>query len=245
MATESRWKLAQNYEKSYWQKTADRIASGTRDQFHWYEWKAKEMEKKLGNWLPVDRKQGARVLEIGGGPIGIVSFLGWGERFAIDPLEEFYRSNQVLSQLRKSEVNYRVGTGERLPFDDKSFSLVIIDNVIDHVRNAEAVMKDIHRVLADDGILYLAVNIHTSWGGLMHFILSKAGIDKGHPYTFTVNRIRSFIRKNGFTAISDTMNDYHEARAQDRQSASLKDRIKGYTGLSEFVYYSVAHKTGR
>ena len=243
MATDSRWKLAQNYEQSYWQKTADRIASGVNEQFHWYEWKTREMEKKLGDWFPASRRQDARVLEIGSGPIGIVSFLGWGERHAIDPLEDFYRTNQGLCELRKPEVNYRAGTGEQLPFDDNGFSLVVIDNVIDHVRRAEDVMKEIFRVLSGNGILYLAVNIHTSWGGVLHSVLSKAGIDKGHPYTFTLGRIRQFMKKNGFTVLSDTTGDYREAKDQDRRSSSIKDRIKGYTGLSEFVYYCVASKT--
>lgn len=73
-----------------------------------------------------------RALEIGSGPIGIVNFLEWGERYAIDPLEHFYRQRQSLIKLRKAGSTYLPGMGEHLPFGDASFSLVIIDNVIDH-----------------------------------------------------------------------------------------------------------------
>ena len=43
MVSRNRWRTAQEYEKSYWQKKADNIVSGSVEQLNWYEWKAQEM----------------------------------------------------------------------------------------------------------------------------------------------------------------------------------------------------------
>ena len=36
----------------------------------------------------------------------------------------------------------------------------------------------------------------------LHEILSKMRIDKGHPHTFTVNKIRQFLNGHGFGVIT-------------------------------------------
>ena len=243
MASLERWRSAQTYEQAYWQKRADRIADGSAHQMDWYGWKAAEMERRLAPHASAHPKQTAKILEIGSGPIGIVSFLKWGERYTLDPPENFYKSNAALCHLRDAGVHYGQGTGEQIPFDDGTFSLVILDNVLDHVHQASGVLEDIHRVLASDGILYLVVNVHPPWGGFLHTILSRLKIDRGHPYTFTVARIRAFIARHRFHIRANDYEDYLHARHKDRTSPSLKDKLKGYSGLSEFIYYSVSTKS--
>jgi SAM-dependent methyltransferase len=237
-----RWRKAQRYEQSYWQNKADKIASGSIEQLHWYEWKANEMERNIEEVGKIDTKQFNKVLEIGSGPIGIVSYCKWGERYTLDPLEDFYRSNHELSRLRDGSVHYCKGVGEELPFQNSWFSLVILDNVIDHVRNAEGVLEEAHRVLAPNGVLYLAVNIHTTWGYYLHRLLSKLNIDRGHPYSFNERIINCFIRKLHFDILYEKHDNYYSNREKDRKSDLLKERIKGYTGLSEFIYYAVCKK---
>lgn len=111
MVSLNRWYKAQEYEINFWKKVAEKIASNAASQLTWYEWKASEMEKRLASCLNEEKQKTAKVLEIGSGPIGIVSFLKWGERYTIDPLEDFYKSNPALSKLRDSAVNYCQGTG--------------------------------------------------------------------------------------------------------------------------------------
>ena len=234
-----RWLLAQDYEQAFWNEVANRIVSGASSQLSWYGWKASEMEKRLVGYFDDDRRKYAKVLEIGSGPIGLISFTSWGERYAIDPLEKFYRSNPVLTSLRDPTVCYGQGTGEQLPFRDSFFSLVILDNVLDHVQNATGVLKEIYRVLSRDGLMYLAINVHTEWGAFLHSGFSKMKIDKGHPYTFTLRSIRKFVNGHRFDILREEVDDYYQARERDRRSLSLKDKIKGYSGLSEFVYYAV------
>ena len=71
------------------------------------------MEKRLSLHLREDQKKEAKVLEIGSRPIGIVSFMKWGgEHYTIDPLEDFYKLNPVLSHLRNPAVHYGQGKGK-------------------------------------------------------------------------------------------------------------------------------------
>ncbi len=242
MISEKRWQEAQTYERSYWANVAERIASGSAGQLDWYSWKATQMRKRLVSALNKDIVPQSRVLEIGSGPIGIVSFLDCGQCYTIDPLEEYYRSDSALTALRNPKVVYGHGSGECLPFDAGFFSHVILDNVLDHVHQAGAVLDEICRILAPEGIFYLAVNIHTQWGAVLHRILSRLKIDRGHPYTFTDQSIRQFVEQHGFCVTGEFINEYEQAKRQDLASHSPKDRLKGYCGLSEFVYHAVCLK---
>lgn len=241
----TRWAKAQKYERKHWERLVQQIAEGSIKQLDWYKWKAKEMEKQLKVHLDQERKKSERILEIGSGPVGIISFLKYGERYAVDPLEDFYKTNAALCELRDSKVSYIKGTGECLPFDDDYFYLVIIDNVLDHVQNPRGVLDEIYRVLSSKGKLYLAVNVHTIWGGLLHSLLAWLKIDKGHPHTFTVGGIKGFIRERGFSILSEFNADYYDSRKRDRTSASFRDKMKGYSGLSDFIYSAVCVKRER
>jgi ubiquinone/menaquinone biosynthesis C-methylase UbiE len=242
MITQDRWRVAQEYERSFWQSQARQIASGAVGQMKWYSWKANLMEEHLSEFLRPQTKATAKVLEIGSGPVGIASFLSWGERYAVDPLEEFYRSEQALCQLRDKAVTYSKGSGEHLLFESNSFALVVLDNVLDHVHQASDVLHEISRVMRPDGLLYFAVNIHTAWGAFLHRILSRLKIDRGHPYTFTAPSICSFLTAHGFSVQKEFINDYGKAKEQDLKSTAVKDKVKAYLGLSEFIYYAVCSK---
>jgi SAM-dependent methyltransferase len=237
-----RWTKAQAYEKAYWQRLGDDIEAGVSGRLDWYAWRAEQLEKRLA---PLQLSNSGKVLEIGSGPIGIVNFLKWGERYAVDPLEQFYCTRPALVALRNPAVRYKAGTGEDVAFQDGSFTLVIIDNVLDHTYEPGRIMQQAARVLRPDGCLYLVVNVHTVWGAFLHTALAVLQIDKGHPYTFTSSRLRRFVAAHGFDIVSEQVEDYKAARLENRRSKGLTDRIKGYSGLSEFAHSMVCRKRRR
>ncbi|UCF67180.1 MAG: methyltransferase domain-containing protein [Acidobacteriota bacterium] len=180
------------------------------------------------------------ILEVGSGPVGIVSFLDGKRRVAVDPLCDYYSTESSLIAHRDPGVTYVNASGEELAFDAESFDLVILDNVIDHVRNHHRVMSRIHDLLMPKGILYFTVNLHPLWGSLIHRLLAVTAVDPGHPHTFTLEQVRKFLTEHNFESCHEEWEDYKERCECDRRSGSLKARIKGWTGLSAFLYTSVA-----
>lgn len=232
---------AQEHEQVFWQRSAEGIEEGTRGELDWYDWKAGRLEEHLAS-VPNPRPREGRVLEIGSGPIGIINSLEWGERFAIDPLEDFYRQQPSLIKLRKPGSTYLQGTGERLPFPDGWFSLVIIDNVIDHTHAPAAVLQEISRVLERSGHLYLSVNVHTRWGAVLHQLLADLHIDQRHPYTFTSQTLRRFLAQHRFMVLSEEIEDYQQVKRTSLRSPSVKDKIKACSGLTEFQHAMLCGK---
>lgn len=236
MVTLDRWNAAQAYEQSYWQSFGEQITEGRVDQMDWYNWRAEQLAEGLKR---IGRERlttgGARLIEVGCGPIGIASFFPASRRVAVDPLETFYASNAVLTQLRSPAVEYKQGTGEALPAGDGEFDLAIIENCIDHVRDVDAVMAELRRVLAPDGVLYLTVNCRTSLGYVVHRALSRLRIDAGHPHTFTTDRVSTMFARNGFRVLGFESDSYLDALKEDLKTAGVRPRMKAILGTSEFV----------
>jgi SAM-dependent methyltransferase len=233
---------AQEHEQVFWQRSAAEIEEGTRGELDWYDWRAGRLEAHLAS-VANRRPRDGRVLEIGSGPIGIINSLDWGDRFAIDPLEDFYRQKPSLIKLRKPGSTYLQGTGERLPFPDGSFSLVIIDNVIDHTHAPALVLQEISRVLEASGHLYLSVNVHTRWGAFLHQVLADLHIDQRHPYTFTSQTLRRFLSQHRFTVLAEEIEDYWQVKRESLRSPSVKEKVKALSGLSEFQHHVVCGRT--
>jgi len=183
------------------------------------------------------------VVEIGSGAVGMVAFLNAAKRYAIDPLCDYYTSKPELVEHRNPNVVYQTGKGEDLPYPDCSVDLVIIENVIDHVQNANQVMREIYRILKPNGILYLTVNLHPAWGAFLHRIIAALKIDRGHPYTFTISKIRQFLAGHQFKISHCEWESYKECRRKDYSSShAKKDKIKAIVGLSEFLFTAVSRK---
>jgi SAM-dependent methyltransferase len=240
--TRARWLKAQEYERRFWQRLGDGIAEGTENQLDWYKWRATQLESFLAEVTDSPMTTG-RVLEIGSGPIGIVNFLNWGERYAVDPLEPFYRQQPHLIRLRSADPIYLPGSGEHLPIADNSVALVIIDNVIDHTYSPGSILQEISRVLQPGGQLYVCVNVHTARGAVLHDLLALLRIDKGHPYTFTCRTLGRMLARHGFTIVFERVEDYEKVKAANRRSPRVTDQIKSYTGLSEFRHQVLCRKS--
>lgn len=57
-------------------------------------------------------------------------------------------------------ARFVAASGARLPFADGSFDAVVCNHVYEHVPDAAALMRDVHRVLRFDGVCYFAAG-HT------------------------------------------------------------------------------------
>lgn len=91
---------------------------------------------------------GMTVLDLGAGA-GIVpqmNFKGLAGRICgVDP-DPRVETNPYLDE-------GKVGFGERIPYPDQSFDIVFCDNVMEHLDNPDAVLREIRRVLKPGGSL--------------------------------------------------------------------------------------------
>jgi len=244
MASPARWQRAQRYERGYWESLATRIAAGSASQLDWYRWRADQLVLRLRSLGLGSLAEGrARVIEVGCGPVGVVGFLPAAERVAVDPLEPYYVTNATLTALREPTVAYRGGSAEALPCESGHFDLAIIENCIDHVRDAGAAMRELRRALHSTGTLYLTVNCRTPWGFVVHRALSNLRLDPGQPHSFTPPRLQRLLRDHGFTPLQFETETREEARRVQFDASALRASVKALLGVSEFAVTVVAQQT--
>lgn len=136
--------------------------------------KADRVRRLLGDVrrLPTD----ARVLEVGSGAHGLIFSFGAERAVGVDPLAANYAS---LFPAWQRTVPTVAASGEQLPFPNASFDVVLCDNVVDHAAHPEAIVAEIARVLAPEGLLYFTVNVHHPVYGVaagLHAAWNAAGL---------------------------------------------------------------------
>ena len=99
----------------------------------------------------------ARGLEVGCGAHGLIFFFGTRNGVGIDPLSDHYAG---LFPEWQDKARTIAAYGEKLPFADGAFDIVLCDNVVDHAEDPRRIVEEIARVLAPGGLLYFTVNIH-------------------------------------------------------------------------------------
>jgi SAM-dependent methyltransferase len=104
---------------------------------------------------------GACVLDIGSG-LGnfVVACRRHGfQAFGVEPdrIGQGGRISSIQIARRRLESQvFAVGIGENLPFADRSFDLVTMNQVMEHVSGQAAVLREALRVLKDGGAIYVA-----------------------------------------------------------------------------------------
>jgi 2-polyprenyl-6-hydroxyphenyl methylase / 3-demethylubiquinone-9 3-methyltransferase len=118
------------------------------------------MRRVLVDELRIDLR-GKRTLDVGcGGGLLAEEFARTGCAVTgIDPSEKSLAAARDHARAAGLSIEYRQGTGERLPFAEGGFEIVYCCDVLEHVDDLEKVIGEISRVLAPGGIfLYDTIN---------------------------------------------------------------------------------------
>ena len=226
MTTASRWQSAQAAESEFWQGTAadDRMVSRVLEA-------NREIAARIKDWVPAPHTD---ILEIGVGGLGVgtVGFLSsFPVRVGLDPLPPPPLScgdalRQSVLELRRS-VQLMVGQGESMPFADDSFGVVVCSNVLDHVREPQAVIREARRVLRPAGFLYLEVDVFSlagivKWRSWTRFRHSKEILVRAHPARFREPDLVKLLEATGFEIVKSS-------------GSSLGARILGHSWQAAFL----------
>lgn len=94
--------------------------------------------------------KGCRILDIGTGAGVIASELGKAGKKA-------YSVDVVDERVVKKNFAFRKIKNDALPFGNKEFDIIVSNHVMAHVKNSSLHLKEIRRVLKDDGIVYISM----------------------------------------------------------------------------------------
>lgn len=96
-----------------------------------------------------------RILDVGCGTGGLLDDIqAMGECKGVD------LSEKALAYCREKGLQVQKGSAEKLPFPDKYFNVVILSDVLEHVRDDRQALAEARRVLTPDGIVIITVPAH-------------------------------------------------------------------------------------
>jgi SAM-dependent methyltransferase len=200
-----RWEEAQNAERGFWSTggfglTAFRGAVG--GSMETAEWARQQLTDAGGDWL-----------EIGVGPLGVgcSHFLGCGgELHTLDPIQPTPDDEwqlpvpcKALIRACQEATTMHVGQGEHLEFPDDAFTLVALENMLDHVQDPGAVLREVRRVLAPGGLLVVAVDTFSTMGEAKYRLVTRRQQSstifvRAHPHRFSGKDVAQIVIDAGF-----------------------------------------------
>lgn len=128
-----------------------------------------------------------RVVDIGGACGALtIPLRNACERIVVDPLYE-----KIGGSL--PGIKGVAGVGENLPIQDSSVDFVILRNVIDHMLDPEAILRETRRVLRSNGLVYFMVNTFIPPLKPLFPLLDR--IDAPHPVHLTNCGIQIMLSK--------------------------------------------------
>jgi len=200
-----RWQEAQTAERGFWSPDSFGLRKFRRTvagSIQTAEWARPHLQLPAGDWL-----------EVGIGPLGVgcAHFLqGDGELHTLDPIEptaaEEWQLPEPCRALVRScqELAIRhVGQAEQIDFADDAFSLVAMENMLDHVQDPSAVLAEARRVLKPGGNLLVAVDTFSTLGKARFRFSSSRKLRettfvRAHPHRFSSNDVLRIVAAAGF-----------------------------------------------
>jgi SAM-dependent methyltransferase len=187
-----RWRLAQAREDKYNRRIAESIPAQSEEKIQAEKGWALGLIKEYTG-VPVEQLSQLRMLEIGGG-ITAVGLLGIQTplKISLDPLiaSAFFEPDRYHVASDGALQNVQA-VAEHTPLSDNSVDLCWISNVIDHTSSPPAVIREIRRVLTDDGMLIISCNTFPEWSRPFFPIFDR--LDGPHPHHFTERTFKALV----------------------------------------------------
>ena len=175
----------------------------------------------------------ARVIEVGSGAHGLIFYFGSSLGIGVDPLAVSYGS---LFPRWQSCAPTVAAVGESLPFPDRSFDVVLCDNVVDHAESPAKIVRELTRILVPGGLMYFTVNVHhrvyavaagvhSSWRAVG--VPYEIGPFADHTTHLTLEAAKGLFQNLPLEILSAQSNvDEARARARKLPPRHVGDRLK-------------------
>jgi 2-polyprenyl-3-methyl-5-hydroxy-6-metoxy-1,4-benzoquinol methylase len=193
--------------------------------------KKKNKLNKLNNFL--DNQEGKTCLDIGCGT-GAISYSLRKQDGTWHSIDSDENCVILTKKLVKERVHQMDAT--KTNFEDNKFDTVIALDIIEHIEDDDSLVKELHRIIKDDGKLYVTTP-HISKTAILNYIKNWIGLtpDKyGHVRAgYTTKQLKEKLEKNGFKVektgtYSKFFTEIVELVINKTYTAMNKNKTKGY-----------------
>ncbi len=207
--SKSRWEKAQTWELLHWKKEQGLDKNGIRNLLRrakrhlkyliskeygddWNHWWAEKFEYYIH--LPASIEHG---IELGCGPYTNIRIIGELRKIrnsiCSDPLVVQYASlNGWLSKAHsKKRAILLSHPAEECPYTSNIFDLVVMINVLDHVRDARRCVKEATRITKPGGFLIIGQDLTSP-----EETPDEIDLDIGHPIRLTHRTLDNWVSEN-------------------------------------------------
>ncbi len=164
--------LIKNYIKVDYKNVCKNLEAnvdfGAENQFNLE--RIEERYERVKQIFNEEQLKNKKILEIGSGSGMLVMYLRKKgiEAFGIEPEDNSLKASEILFEKNGVESCIKKGFGEKLPYSDETFDLIVSFQVLEHTQNPLKVLEECKRVLKKEGIIYFVIpNYHSFWEG--HF----------------------------------------------------------------------------
>ena len=164
------------------------IMNRVEDSHWWYVGRRTILESFLERIVQSSKFeiQSPRILDVGCGTGGNLEMLAkFGEAEGVDV------SDDALDFCKRKGLKAHKGLAESLPFEDESFDIVTALDVVEHLDDDIAGLKEMHRVLKKDGITLIFVPAFMWLWGVQDDV-------SNHRIRYTKKQIVKRLQKAGF-----------------------------------------------
>ena len=222
----------------YQEKKALEVRGQEQQMFLHLIQRANLLRKRLNEIRAIEKSD--KILEVGSGAHGLV--FGFDDQFAvgIDPLAVDYKR---LFPFWQEDTATIAAIGEKLPFADESFEIVLSDNVIDHAENPIGIIEEFSRVLKPGGLLYFTVNVHHpiyQVASNLHGFWNAVGIKfeispfADHTVHFTEERVLEVFGRLPFEIVEQS------STVEGLKKSNRAGEIKGLEGRFKKIFFKNA-----
>ncbi len=178
---------------------------------YYRDWIDNQMDRRIPMWQRrlndlQNHKQKGRVLDVGCG-IGTFLLLAkesgyevWGTE--ISDFGSRYAEENLALDVYKGDL-------KEAQFPSAHFDIITLWHTLEHVPDPKATLKEIHRILKEDGLLVIAVpNLHNFITKILYFLakgkrlkLFSPQSKEWHFFHFSITTLSTLLKKAGFDII--------------------------------------------
>jgi len=141
----------------------------------------------------------SKVLDVGCAMGGFLDYLhkkGLNNLYGIDLIE-----NYVSYAKKKGNYNIKLGSAESIPFDNNSFDLLVIDQVMEHLVEPMKAFREAKRVLVDGGLLCIGVPDASRYDEIYFFDFYWF-LMREHIQHFDIEHMKLLAESEGFELVN-------------------------------------------